>query len=137
MKRPTFEISEIKGLSSTERLEALNRVSIQTKDHLIKWLIATDRAWLIFNAKDLVDSLPFPEGVEDFMRTVNAYAQYRNSTKTGQTFEVIDPITDEKILAPKLVGELLEKDELDRAIRYLVGLITEINPKWRLESTPL
>lgn len=117
--------------------ERLNRIAIQSKEHLQRWIEESGRRWLIFNGRDLVDALPFPEGVDDFMRVVSCYRQYRSQVPSGEVERQIDPILGKEIKVEKMKDETLEVAELDRVIRFCVGLITAKDPNWRLDNPPM
>jgi hypothetical protein len=60
-----------------------------------------------------------------------------STADSGHTKLVEEPLTGEMVEVPICKEESLEVEELDRAIRYLVGQIREKRPKWRLEQAPL
>lgn len=124
-------------LTKREQVERINRISIQDKEHLLRWLEESGRRWLIFNGRDLVNALPFPEGVEDFMRVIACYRQYRRAVPSGEVERQRDPMLGKLIEVAKMKDETLETAELDRVIRYCIGLLTAKDPTWKLENPPL
>lgn len=111
--------------------------AMKSPQHLKQWLDASGRRWLVFSGHDLIESLTYPEGHEMLMLIVAAYRDYRRTIETGVIEEMVHPDTRQKVAVPLTKGELLETDELDRAIRYLVAQMYERNPSWSLESEPL
>lgn len=125
------------GLSFKEQSERLLRVSISDADQLKKWLEASGRRWLIFDALDLVDALPFPDGVDTLIQVIACYRDYRGTKQTGREETFKDPTLGKQISVPTYKGEMLEIEELDRVIRYLIRRITDKNPRWTLADEPL
>ncbi|OGO08158.1 MAG: hypothetical protein A2Y61_00300 [Chloroflexi bacterium RBG_13_60_13] len=121
-------------MSAQERIEAITRVSMKDKSHLKRWLEASGRAWLVFNAIDLVDALSWPDGVDVLMQVVACYKDHRAGIETGRFEEQVDPTLGKMVRVPIYKGEPLEVEELTRAIRALVGQIKEKDPTWTLES---
>lgn len=121
----------------TEAAEAADRVSMQDPEHLKRWLAASGRTWLVFNALDLVDSLPWPDGVDLFKEIVACYKNHRATIPTGRVELQEDPTTGNMVEVQIMKGESLELEELDRAIRALVRLATERDAAWKLENPAL
>lgn len=124
-------------LSMKEMSERLLRVSLKDPGHLKEWLEASGRRWLIFDSRDLVDSLPFPDGIDDFMRVVACYREHRSQQPSGRYEIQQDPTLGKTIEVPLMKGELLEVEELDRVIRACIRVITEKDPSWKLENPPM
>lgn len=86
------------------------RVSMADPQALKRWLVESGRKWILMSATDLVDSAPWPEGVEDFKRVIDRYRDYRMTLPTGeteaQTTEEGDPID-----VPVMKGEVLTLEE--------------------------
>jgi hypothetical protein len=116
--------------------EQLN-TAMRSPVHLKQWLDATHRRWLVFNAVELMDALPWPSGVDAFMQVVMAYRDHRRTIESGRTELVEEPLTGERVEVPVYKDEGLEVEELDRAIRYLVGQIREKRPEWSLEQASM
>jgi hypothetical protein len=129
-------LADVRKMSSQERSEAQMRVSMQNPEHLKSWLVASGRRWLVINALELVDALPWPAGVDAFLQIVAAYRDHRGAMPSGR-MEVIAHPNGESITVPVMKGETLEVEELDRAIRYLIGQITEKDSTWKLENLPM
>ena len=117
-------------MNPEERIEALARVAIRDKAHLKRWLQASGRQWLVFNALDLVDALPWPDGIDLFMQVVARYRNHRASIDTGRTKMEQNPTTGEDVEVSIFKGETLEVEELDLVIRYLVDQIHEKDSLW-------
>lgn len=125
------------GLSVDERVKRLFNVSIKNKDHLKKWLEASGRRWLVFEALDLVDALPWTEGVDDLMRVVACYRNHRSQIPTGRVEVQKDPTLGKQVEVPTMKTDLLEIEELDRCIRNLIRQASEKDPTWKLDNPPL
>lgn len=124
-------------LSYKEMMKRRNNISIKDKGHLKQWLEATGRRWLVFDAINLVDALPWTEGVDDLMRVVACYRDYRSKIPTGRTEVQIDPLLGKQVDVPIMKTDLLEIEELDRCIRNLIRQASEKDPKWNMDHLPL
>lgn len=115
--------------------------AMKSPDHLREWLDASGRRWLVFDGVDFVKALPWPAGVEALMQMIAAYRDERRTVWTGrmEKFKGKNAITGEEIDQEVKVmkGEHLEVEELDRAIRYLVAQVLELDPKWSLNNPAL
>lgn len=107
-------------------------VAIKDKEHLKEWLDSTGRGFLIFRATDLVDALTFPEGVDDVMRIVAQYRDFRRLQDSGRFESVKDPVSGQAINAPVSKGEQLEEHELNQLLRTLIKEASERFPGWTL-----
>jgi len=125
------------GLSLREQSERLLRVSLSSADQLKEWLEKSGRKWLVFDALELVDALPFPDGVDTLIQLIACYRDYRSTLFSGRTEKYTEPTLGKVLDRPLCKGETLEVEELDRAIRYLIRQITDRNPKWTLNDAPL
>lgn len=125
------------GLSLQEQSERLLRVSLSSPEQLKEWLEKSGRKWLVFNALELVDALPFPDGVDTLIQVIACYRDYRSTLPNGETIKYTDPTLGNVVDRPLYKGEMLGVDELDRVIRYLIRQITDKNPKWSLNDAPL
>lgn len=113
------------------------RTAMKDPKHMRQWLEASGRRWLVFDALDLVEALPWPAGVEALIEIINCYRDHRRTQPSGRT-QMVDP--DWKgppVEVPLMKGDMLEIEELDRCIRYLIGLASERDPQWSLEKAPL
>lgn len=124
-------------LTRAEALARQYRVSLKDPGHLKRWLLESNRRWIVFDAVDLVDSLPFPEGVDDFVRVVACYLNHRATKPSGRVEIQKDPVLGEEVEVQIMKTDVLEVEELDRCIRYLISLASEKDPKWKLENNPL
>ncbi len=127
---------EIKDKETTmnERAEALLRVSLKDPDHLKRWLVESGRAWLVFNAAELVDSLPFPSGVDIFMQVIACYRDHRVVQPTGRYETQTEPTLGNKVQVAVMKTDNLEIEELDRCIRFLIKQASEKDPNWKLSN---
>ncbi len=121
-------------MSLEEQSQRLFRISIKNAGQLKAWLEKTGRTWLVFNAMELVDSLPFPDGLDTLIQIIACYRDHRRTLPSGRTEKQTDEMLGEEIDVPVMKDELLEVAELDRAIRYLVGQITERDETWSLDN---
>jgi len=131
------EIKSVKDMDEHQRIMARERVSISDPDHLKRWLEESNRKWLVLDSSELVDALPWPEGVAALMQILMARAHHRAAMSTGRTKLEKSPITGQTEAVPVSRTEELEIEELDRAARYIISLASELDPSWSLENPPL
>lgn len=117
----------------TKLTEAQQNTAIKDPEHLKRWLAATGRRYLVLNTFDLVDGLPWPDGVAAFMQCIDAYRDHRRGMAITRTI-VVNGVEREE---PSQKDEFLEIEELDRAIRMLIGEASKRDPNWKLENPPL
>lgn len=116
------------------------QTAISSPEQLKAFLIASDRKWLVLNTSELVDSLIWPEGVNQLMQMIEYYSKHRACIETGDPVlaEEGNPLSKEDgspLMQYK--QEALSKVELDQAIRFLVKKITELDSDWSLKSPAL
>lgn len=123
--------------SPIELSEEQMRTAMKDQGHLKKWLVESGRKWIVLNGDHLVDALPWPTGVEAFMQVIACYRDHRAALDTGETQLVENPKTKEMDEVTMFYPETLTVTEMDRAIRWLVGEVTNIDPDWKLTNPPL
>lgn len=125
---------DIQGLDCKEKYDCVQRVSMSDPQHLKSWLRETGRRWLIFDALELVDSLPFPGGVDSLIQLIACYRDHRRAIVTGRIESLLDPTLGVPVEVPVAKGENLELDEMEQVVRYLIRQIVERDPAWRLDT---
>jgi len=120
-----------------ELAAAQMRVAMKSVEHLCEWLEASNRRWLVFDALELVKSLPWPNGVEALMQIIACYRDHRAAQASGRTEELKHSLTGELSKVPIMKGDQLEIEELDRAIRYLIGIASTKDTTWSIDRSPL
>jgi hypothetical protein len=127
-------------VSNSTLSPAALRTAMTDPEHLKRWLIESGRPFLIFLAQDLVDALPFPEGLQALAGIRDSYREHRRKIATGdtetQTYHDDVVGDDVEVEVALYKDDTLELAEIDRAIRYLVGLATEKDPSWSLSNPP-
>lgn len=117
-------------------------VAMKDADHLKRWLAATGRRWLVLSSDDLVDALwDVPDAVNTLIGLLAMYRDHRRGIPNGRTETMTEPATKTKVQVPLMKDEALELEELDRAIRALIGQASReadrLGVAWSLESAPL
>lgn len=123
--------------SAIELSEQQLRTAMGSQAHLTQWVEESGRTWIIFNGKHLVSALPWPAGVEALMQVIACYRDHRAAMDTGETQLVENPITKEMTEVPMFYPETLTLTEMDRAIRWMYGQITALDPSWEITNAPL
>lgn len=126
-------------------MENLTQEQINTamKDpaHLKRWLLESGRRWMVFDMRDLVKALPWPTGAQALAEIISVYRDHRRTIPTGRTETQKQPdhVTGQEveIEVPVYKDETLEIEELDRAIRHLIGMASDKDPTWSLQNAPL
>lgn len=90
--------------------------AIKDKEHLKRWLRAGDRQYLVIDAVEMVDALPWPDGVDSLMQLIDCYKQHRSVTSTGLA-EVMDGVAEPVAV---MRDDRLTPDEVDAAIAQLL-----------------
>ena len=132
-----FEIPSVKNMSQEERVLAQQNVAMKSPEHMLEWLEKSGRKWLVLRSDHLVKALPWPDGVEFLIQILHAYRHHRLTIPSGRTEIQKDPITNMSIEIPVMLGETLEIEELDRAIRHLITQATQKDPTWSLDNPPM
>lgn len=125
MTKAELLIPEVAKMSPAERTEARQRVAMESPAHLKAWLEASGRRYLVMDALELVDSLPWPGGVEALMQIIACYRDHRATIPTGRTEKMIDPATKRELEIPIFKGEVLEVEELPQVLAYLTNQLKE------------
>lgn len=86
------------------------RVAQTSQDSLKRWLVASGRKYIIFNAEDLVDALNWPDGHRGFQHVVEAYRDYRR-TKESNREERQRTLEGIEVPIKLMKDEVLEPDE--------------------------
>ena len=116
--------------SSVKKVVESNKsLGLSTPDQLKQWLQKTGRRYMVLDSCDLVDALVgaygWPDGAVLIQEVVARYRDHR--VKSGET----DPVSG------VVKGDALTVTELDRAIRQLIGDVTNLDPSWDLTKMPL
>lgn len=87
-------------------------------DALKRWLVASGRKYMIFNAADLVDALQWPEGHQSFQQIIEAYRDHRQTKQSNrrETQRTLDGV-DVSVIVAK--GEALEPEEKRELLQQL------------------
>jgi len=126
-ERKPVELPEVRQLSEIERSEARMKTAMQNKAHCLAWLEGTGRKYVIFRSDHLVESFVWPEHGRMLQILIAGYRDHRAAIEHHKDRDGL----------PVCFGETLEVEEIDRAIRYLIGEITAKDPTWKLENDPL
>ena len=117
------------------------RTAMKNPDHLKEWMQESDRRWMVFNTKDLIDALPWPSGARALAEIIAVYRDHRMTINTGRTKveKQLNQVTGQEVEidVPVYKDETLEIEELDRAIRHLIRIASEKDPNWNLQNQPL
>lgn len=116
-----------------ESQKMIAQTAMADPEQLKRWLRESRRQFVVFAAQDLVDALPWPDGVRQFMGIVGRYRTRRMTARPprversanalGQAVEVQVAATDE-----------LEPEELDRLVHWAAAALKEHDPGWSFEK---
>ena len=94
------------------------RTAMASPEHLVRWLNATGRKFLVFDASDMVRALPWPDGVDYLIQIIAAYRDYRRTKETGYLrLERDETGTEVKVAMMK--SDALTFDELVNCIEWM------------------
>ncbi len=118
------------------------RTAMASPQQMKDWLLESGRRYMVFDSFDLVDAIwtgNNPVGVQELQDVLSLYRHHRRRIPNGDYEEQEDPVTGQTVRLSLHKDEILEPDEADRVIRYLIGLITEPRskqhiPGWTLDS---
>ena len=115
-------------------------IAIKDPIHLKQWLLATGRHWIVLKSADLVDGLPWPDGVDVLMQIVEAYRQHRCAipvewapcpkTRLHQSGRTCDLCRNQGQVITRSKSDLLELDEMKEACVWLINQIREKESSW-------
>jgi hypothetical protein len=97
-------------MSDREKAQARENISVKSAGQLKEYLLASNRKYVVFKTDDLIDSLPWPDGVNFFIQCVTAYRDQRLTIESGRVDAEGNPIYK---------SDDLEKDELIEAVSWL------------------
>jgi RecJ-like exonuclease len=118
------------------------RVAMTDPRHLKAWLRDSGRRYIVLRHDDLVDALPWPEGVEAMAQLVEAYRQHRAAeigeerpcSKCRGQSQVTDGCSTchGAGVTRRYKTDVLELDEMKDAAEWLVAQIREKDPSWTI-----
>ncbi len=123
---------------TTEDLKkAQESTAMRDINHLRRWLAQSDREFLIFFSKDLLDALAFePNALLLFQQLVQCYTQHRMAI-AYDTRREFNPDVNAEIEVVVCKDDRLTIAEKDRLIRKLAADLKDAVPGWTLESEPI
>lgn len=91
--------------------EAADNVAMQSPDHLKRWLKATGRLWIALPVDDIVNALPWPDGVAAFIGLIDGFRQHRAA-------RVVEDYTAEGEKYQRLCTDKLELHEWQALVEW-------------------
>lgn len=98
----------------------VENVAITSPAHLKQWLEASGRKYIVLDAAHLVDSLAWPEGINELMAMIEAYKVHRLAVPTGRMFAHTDPDTGDVHALPEMHPETLTATEIESVMDWLL-----------------
>lgn len=121
-------------------LQELDRAAIRSPNHLKQWLAASGRRYIIMKTDELVDSLPWPEGVEALIHLIECYRQLRCTRVVettpcprckGKPAAVQDCSACGQLgIYNRLGSDVLEQSEVKEVIQFLLQHVQTTEPDW-------
>jgi hypothetical protein len=115
-------------------------IAIKDAGHLKRWLVESGRQWVVLKSPDLIDALPWPDGVDILMQVIEAYRQHRVTVpvdyapcpklKVHQKGRVCDLCANTGQVIVRSKSDLLEVDEMKEACVWLINQIREKDKTW-------
>ncbi len=118
--------------------EVADSIAIRSPAHLKQWLHASGRAFIIFDANDLVDGLPWPDGVDAMIQLCEAYrqqrcvdiAEERPCKRCGKKPVDSCPECHGYGRTIRMKSDMLEPDEMKKVVEFLMLQIRLADPNW-------
>lgn len=114
--------------------------AIKDPGHLKRWLQESGRQWIVLKSSDLIDALPWPDGVDILMQVIEAYRQHRVAIpvdyapcpklKVHMKGRVCDLCLNRNEIIVRSKSDLLEVDEMKEACVWLINQILEKDKTW-------
>jgi len=132
---------------SADTITSLYRTATAIKDagHLKQWLKATGRDWIVLKSGDLVDGLPWPDGVDILMQIIEAYRQHRQGVpvewapcsklRVHAVGRTCDLCKNQGQVIVRSKTDTLELDELKTATVWMINQILEKDSSWNPFNT--
>lgn len=85
------------------------RVAQTDPEALKRWLLASDRKYMVFNSADLVDALQWPDGHQVLQQLIEAYRDHRRTMEADavERQKTLNGVVEVK----RLKSEVLEPEE--------------------------
>jgi hypothetical protein len=116
-----------------EAQQLLAKQALSDPEALKRWLLESGRKFVVLVSQDLVDSLPWPEGVRQFTTAVDSYRAYRMqqaSSKVEQGRDLLGrpcEITVQK-------SDALDPMELNLLVHWAAAQLLEYDPGWTYQK---
>lgn len=103
-----------------EDITVVPATAMRSVAHLLAWLDATDRKFVVFKSEDLVKGFPDADaGVEFLQQAIGMYRDFRSTQATGfvEKNALVDSDGGRRDI-PVMKGESLTLDELDELVAW-------------------
>lgn len=111
--------------------------AMKSPEHLKVFLEASGRKYILLDAMQLADALPWPAGHDHLLQILMCYRDHRATQPSGRVRTIRHPVTGEMVEVPVMKTDVMEVEELDRAVRYLIAQLVQLKPDWTLEGEAL
>lgn len=95
--------------------------AIQSKDHLIRWLLSTNRNYIVLDSIQFVRSLPdgegFVRGIEMLQQILSCYREHRGTLPAGYSAKIEAGMAAGQ-MAPVMRGETFDVEEWDDLLAW-------------------
>ncbi len=127
----SVELPEVARMTPEERAQAQQQTAID-REHLIQWLHASQKEWLVLNSEHFVRSLT-DEDVNRFIHMITSYRIFRSTIPASRT-EIQKGPDGRPLEVQCHMGEQLELEEVNAAIRHLCLIARELDPDWQFSG---
>lgn len=100
------------------------------QEELKAWAEASGREFIVFRTSDLIDALPYPEGVEQFQQIIRAYGRHRSVIASDRSESVPERGASGNRSIPCGRRDALDAEEKKRLVLILIGEIQANEPGW-------
>jgi hypothetical protein len=119
-------------------LQEIDRVAVNNPEQLKRWLQETNRVFVLLKSTDLVDALPWPDGVSALIHIIECYRQHRITIpveyapcpKLPHRKSMCELCKNTGEVVARNKDQILEVDEMKEAVIWLINQIHEKHPTW-------
>jgi hypothetical protein len=116
-----------------EAQQLLAKQALSNPEALKRWLRESGRQFVVLAAQDLVNSLPWPEGVRKFTEVVEAYRGYR-LTQPSAKAEMGRDLLGKPCEIVTMKSDALDPVELNCLVHWAAAQLLEYDPGWTFQK---
>jgi hypothetical protein len=116
-----------------EAQQLLAKQALSDPEALKRWLLESGRKFVVLVSQDLVDSLPWPDGVRKFTEVVEAYRVHRLTQPSSRVEQGRD-LLGRPCEVTVMKADALDPEELNCLVHWAAAQLLEYDPGWTFEK---